>query len=114
MVTIKFAKECALNFEETDEAPHMEVISVRVKKKIFITLNEKMNRVCVRLNPVDQDVFCSFDSSVIYKVPNAWGKYGWTLIELKKIRKEMLKDAITCAYCNVAPKKLAAKYLPEL
>ncbi|MBL0341088.1 MAG: MmcQ/YjbR family DNA-binding protein [Bacteroidetes bacterium] len=114
MVTIKFAKEFALGFDETDEAPHMEVVSVRVKKKIFITLNEKMNRICVRLNPIDQDVFCSFDSSVIYRVPNAWGKYGWTLIELKKIRKEMLKDAITCAYCAVAPKKLAAKYLPEL
>ena len=35
------------------------------------------------------------------------------LIELKKIKKEMLKDAITCAYRAVAPKKLAAKYLLE-
>ena len=66
MLTIKFAREFALSFEGTDEAPHMEVVSVRVKKKIFITLNEKMNRVCVRLNPVDQDVFCSFDASIIY------------------------------------------------
>ncbi len=113
MATIQFAKEFALKFEETDEAPHMEVFSIRVKKKIFVTLNEKKNRICVRLSPVDQDVFCSFDSSIIYKVPNAWGKYGWTLIELKKIRKEMLKDAITCAYCAVAPKKLASKYLQE-
>jgi len=114
MTTFQFAKEFALTFEETDEAPHMEVISIRVKKKIFITLNEKKNRICVRLSPVDQDVFCSFDSSIIYKVPNGWGKYGWTLIELKKIRKEMLKDAITCAYCAVAPQKLGAKYLPKL
>ena len=113
MVTLQFVKEFALKFEETDEAPHMEVISVRVKKKIFITLNEEKSRVCVKLNPIDQDVFCSFDSSIIYKVPNAWGKHGWTLIELKKIKKEMLKDAITCAYRAVAPKKLAAKYLLE-
>ena len=114
MVTLNFAQEFALSFDETDEAPHMEVTAIRVKKKIFITLNSKMKRVCVKLSPIDQNVFCSFDKDIIYPVPNAWGKQGWTLIELKKIRKEMLQDAITCAYCTVAPNKLAAKYLHDI
>ena len=75
-----------------------------------MTMNAKENRICIRLNSVDQSVFASFDVSVIYPVPNAWGKYGWTLINLKKVKKEMLKDAVTTAYCHVAPPKLAAKY----
>jgi hypothetical protein len=35
------------------------------------------------------------------------------LVNFKKIKKEMLKDAITCAYCGVAPKNLAEKYISE-
>lgn len=111
MIKPHFVRQFCLSFEETDEAPHMEVTSFRVKKKIFVTLNEKENRACVKFSPEDQDVFCRFDATVIYRVPNAWGKYGWTLVNLKKVKKEMLQDAITCAYISVAPKKLAAKYL---
>ncbi len=113
MVKLDFAKEYALSFDESDEAPHMDKIAIRVKKKIFITINTKMKRVCVKLNAIDQHVFCSFNSEIIFPVPNAWGKQGWTLVYLAKIRKEMFKDIVTCAYCNVAPSKLAVKYLPS-
>jgi hypothetical protein len=111
MVSIDFVRSFCLSFDETDEAPHMEVTCFRVKKKIFITLNEKENRVCLKFTPLDQNVFCAFDSSVIYPVPNAWGRQGWTLVNLKKIKKEMFKDAATCAYITVAPKKIAQKYI---
>lgn len=64
----------------------------------------------VKLTPEDQSVFCAFDPAVICPVPGGWGKKGATFIELKKVRKTMLKDALTVAYCTVAPKKLAEKY----
>jgi len=67
----------------------------------------------VNLTPVDQSVFCSFDKSVIYPVPGRWGKKGATYIELTKIKKSMLKDALTMAYCKTAPAKLAKVYFPE-
>ncbi len=111
MISPDFVKEFALSLDGADEAPHFEHTAYRVKKKIFVTLNRKENRCCVKLNPIDQDVFCKFDAEVIWPVPNAWGKQGWTLISLKKVRKEMLKDAITTAYCTVAPPKMAAKYM---
>jgi hypothetical protein len=112
MVSIKTAKELAMAFDEVTEEPHHEVVSFKVKK-IYATLNEKEKRMTVRLNPIDQDVFCSFDNTVIYRVPNAWGKYGWTHINLAKVRKEMLMDILNVAYCTVAPKKLADKYRIE-
>lgn len=113
MVTIDQFRQLAMSFPEAEEVPHFEIPSFLVKKKIFATLNMKENRCCVRFNEVDQNVFCSFDSSVIYPVPNKWGKQGWTLINLGKIRKEMLVDALTTAYCTVAPPKLAQQFIDK-
>ncbi len=106
MINQDTCRELALSFPETSEAPHFEKPSFRVAKKIFATLNLKENRICVKLSAVDQDVFSSFDSSIIYPVPNKWGKIGWTLVDLAKVRKDMLADILMVAYCEVAPKRL--------
>ena len=62
------------------------------------------------LSPVDQSVFCAYDKAIIYPVPNKWGKKGATIVELKKVRKDLFKDALTTAYCHKAPKELSEKY----
>jgi predicted DNA-binding protein (MmcQ/YjbR family) len=110
MVTIEQARQLALAFEETEELPHFEKASFRVKKKIFATLDSKLNRCALKLTETDQSVFSAFDPAVIYPIPNKWGKQGWTFVELKKVRKDLFLDALTCSYCTVAPSKLAAKY----
>ncbi len=110
IVTIETAKQFALSFEEAVELPHFHLISFRVNKKIFATMDIENKRVCVKLSKVDQSVFSAFDKSVIYPVPNKWGLQGATYIELSKVKKPMLKDALTTAYCFIAPKKLAEKY----
>ena len=73
-------------------------------------MDEKRKRMCLMLKPVEQSVFCAFDNSVIYPVPNKWGLKGATYVELQKVKKEMLTDALTVAYCTIAPKNLAEKY----
>lgn len=110
MISINAFRQLALSFEEAQEQPHFEKSSFRVNKKIFSTLDVKNLRGVVKLSAVDQSVFCAFDKRIIYPANDAWGKQGWTIIELKKIRKSMLKDALTSSYCNVAPKRLAEKY----
>ncbi|MCX6217170.1 MmcQ/YjbR family DNA-binding protein [Spirosoma sp.] len=97
----------ALAYPETTEQPHFEKTSFRVGKKVFATYNGPYNRICVKLSELDQDAFCSFDSSVIYPVPNKWGKQGWTLINLATVQEETLIDALMMAYCEVAPTQLA-------
>lgn len=104
-------RKMALSFPETEELPHFHLTSFRVRKKIFVTMDETMKRVMVKLNPVEQSVFCSFDKTVIYPVPGGWGKKGATYIELAKVKKSMLKDALTVAWCLTAPPKLAEKYI---
>ncbi len=107
MVSIDTFRKLALSFPEATEESHFEKISFRVKKKIFATFDNIKKRACIKLSEIDQDVFSSADKTIIFPVDNKWGKQGWTLIEMSKVRKELFIDALTTAYCDVAPKKLA-------
>lgn len=107
MITIDYLRQLALSFPEATEQGHFEKTSFRVGKKIFATYDEKVNRACIKLSEIDQDVFSSAGKTAIYPVPNKWGKQGWTFVELSEIKKELLEDALTTAYCEVAPKRLA-------
>ncbi len=107
MVTIDTFSKWALALPETTEEPHFEKTSFRVKKKVFATYDEVKKRACIKLSEIDQDVFSSADRTIIFPIDNKWGKQGWTLIEMSKVRKELFVDALTTAYCEVAPKKLA-------
>ena len=113
MVSIDTFRKLALSFPEATEEPHFEKTSFRVKKKIFATYEELKNRACIKLSEIDQDVFSSADKTIIYPVDNKWGKQGWTLIDMKKVHKNLFIDALTTAYCEVAPKKLADQVRPN-
>lgn len=108
MVSIDTYREIALSFPEATEAPHFEKTSFRVKKKIFATYDDKNKRASVKLSEIDQDVFTKVDRAIIYPVDNKWGKQGWTIIEMKKVPKELFTEILIAAYCEVAPKKLSA------
>lgn len=108
MVNIETFRQTALSFPGTAEQPHFEKTSFRVGKKIFATVDVNTNQACIKLSAIDQDVFSAFDKTIIFPVPNLWGKQGWTFVNLKKIRKSMLIDALKTSYCEVAPKKLSA------
>ncbi len=105
MVDINAFRMLALSFADTAELPHFEKTSFRVKNKIFATYWEKEDRAMLVLPIIEQSVFCSYDSTVFFPVPGAWGKKGATLVELKNVRKDMLNDAVTVAYNNIAQKK---------
>ena len=109
MVNIETFRKLALSLPDTEEQPHFHLASFRVKKKIFATLWEKENRAVLKLSLIDQSVFCSYDRTVFFPVPGAWGKKGATFVELKKVRKDMFRDALTTAYNLVAAKTKKAR-----
>jgi hypothetical protein len=74
-------------------------------KKIFATFDEKNNRTVLKLNEIDQSVFCASSEMIFYPIPNKWGKQGWTIVELSKVRPEMFEDALIRSYENVISKK---------
>jgi predicted DNA-binding protein (MmcQ/YjbR family) len=103
MVTLETLRTIALSLPEVTEEPHFEKTSFRVKKKIFATYDDKLKTACIKLTDIDQSVFASA-KGIIYPVANKWGKQGWTIIEMKKVHKDLFKDALTTAYCAVAPR----------
>lgn len=113
MVSIDTFRKLALSFPDVTEEPHFEKTSFRVKKKIFATFDEIKKRACIKLSEIDQNVFSSIDKTIIFPVDNKWGKQGWTLIEMRKVKKDIFIDALTTAYCDVAPKKLADQIRPN-
>ena len=113
MVTIDIFRKIALSFPEATEEAHFEKTSFRVKKKIFATYDDIKKRACIKLSEIDQNVFSSADKTIIFPVDNKWGKQGWTLIEMNKVHKDLFIDALTTAYCEVAPKKLADQIRPK-
>lgn len=113
MVSIDTFRKLALSFPNVTEEPHFEKTSFKVKKKIFATYDLVNKRACVKLSEIDQDVFSSADKTIIFPVDNKWGTQGWTFIEMKKVNTDMFIDALTTAYCEVAPKKLAEQVRPN-
>lgn len=79
-----------------------------MKEKIFATYDEKNNRACLKLSEINQDLFSLADKSIVYPLDNKWGKQGWTMVELSKVNKSLFVAALTSAFCEVAPAKLAA------
>lgn len=108
MVDIETFRQMALALPEMSEHPHFKNKAFKVLgKKVVVTLNAAENRVCLKLSELDQYLFSAFDRTVIYPVPNKWGKQGWTLVSLANVEPETLQDALRAAYCHVAPKRLA-------
>lgn len=91
-----------------EESPHFNKKSFRIAKKIFATLDTQTAIGCVKLSEIDQSAFSAYDASIVYAVPNKWGKQGWTNIDVKRIKDEALEDILKTAYCHVAPKKWSA------
>jgi len=98
LISIDTFRQMALSLQDAVELPHFEKASFRVNKKIFATLDVEHNRACLMLSVIDQSVFCIYDPAVIFPVPNKWGLKGATFVDLKKVPKLMLKDAMTHAY----------------
>lgn len=96
----------ALAFPGASEEPHFEKTSFRVRKKIFATMSPEKAEVVLKLSPLEQTVFSDASGGAIYPVANKWGQQGWTVVLLKNVKPDMLRDALTCSYRCVAPKKL--------
>jgi len=99
MADLETARQIALSQLDAEEFDHFGRPAFRIKKKrVFATLWPNENRMMVKLTPVDQSVFHSFDPTIFYPVPNKWGLKGATFIELAKVRRDKLEDAIRTAW----------------
>ncbi|MDX1910143.1 MAG: MmcQ/YjbR family DNA-binding protein [Saprospiraceae bacterium] len=110
MITAAEFRAFALSLPEVEEAPHFELVSFRIKKKIFATLNAPHGRATLRFTPETQDIFSHVSNGALFPVPNKWGHYGWTHLVLDATEHELLEDALRNAWWETAPDALRKKY----
>ncbi|MEO8772215.1 MAG: MmcQ/YjbR family DNA-binding protein [Ferruginibacter sp.] len=106
MVSIENFRKMALLLPEATESLHFDKPSFRIKNKIFATLHLSNKIAMLKLSLVQQSVFSDIDRTIIYPVPGGWGRQGATFVELAKVKKEILKEALVCAWRNTASKTL--------
>jgi hypothetical protein len=108
MISIETARSMALSLPQVAEKAHFQLPDFRVGGKIFASLHTDKQLMMVKLPVREQSVFCAFDETVIFPVPGGWGRKGATFINLKKVKKAMLMDALQVAWKHTASKKTAA------
>lgn len=81
----------------------------RVKNKIFASQPDE-TRLVVKLTPEQQEIMCSAEPEMLQPVKGGWGRQGWTSVMLAAVDATTLRSALTTAWRNVAPKKLAATF----
>jgi hypothetical protein len=104
-------RRLALAMPETTESAHMDHPDFRVRGKVFATLGyPAKGRGMVRLTPEQQHYFSKDYPDIFIPVKGAWGRRGATSVHLKVVRKETLQKAISAAWRNTAPKRLAEQF----
>ncbi len=110
MADLESARTIALSHAETEEFQHFDHPAFRIRKgKIFATLWLKENKMMVKLRPLDQSIFHTYDPRIFYPVPNKWGLQGATFVELGKVRQDMLEDIIQLAWQTAGLKNAKSK-----
>jgi hypothetical protein len=100
----------ALSLPEVEQMPHFEKTSFRIKKKIFVTYNLEEARACFKLNENLQSIYCNFDKTNIWAVPNKWGKMGWTLAKIQNLPDDLINDMLNMSFETVTIKKKKNTY----
>ena len=105
-------RQLALSFPETVASVHMGHPDFRVGGKIFATLGYPDNRWgMVKLTPEQQEMFVTSEPAAFIPVKGAWGLRGSTHVHLRAAKKPSVRSALTEAWRNTAPPRLAKQFL---
>ena len=100
-------RRLALSLPEADEAAHMGHPDFRIGGKIFATLGyPDRSWGTVGLTPEQQEFFVGAAPEMFVSVKGGWGKRGATSVRLRAARTGPVREALTAAWRNRAPKRL--------
>jgi hypothetical protein len=100
-------RQLAMSFPEVIESAHMHHPDFRVGGRIFATLGyPHENSAMVKLSSDEQKEFVRRNQGVFAPVKGAWGRQGATNIDLPAARIKIVREALTAAWRNTAPKRL--------
>src|SRR5258707_3498 len=104
MATARDWRRMAMALEGTSEAPHFDRTAFKVAR-IYVTLAADGKTANFKFTPDEQEFKCILAPEAFAPVPNAWGKQGWTVATLAKLKAAELKLALEIAWQHALPKK---------
>lgn len=99
-------RKLALSFAGTEESAHMGHPDFRVGGKVFATLQPAKGMGMVSLSTEQQEIFIKVAPEIFEPVPGGWGRKGATYVRLSAASKKIVRDALSSAWRNRAPRKL--------
>jgi hypothetical protein len=104
-------RKLALSFPEAIESAHMRHPDFRVGGRIFATLGyPDEESATVKLSSDDQKEFVRTSPGIFTPVKGAWGRQGSTIVYLPAATIDIVREALTAAWRNTAPKRLSKNH----
>lgn len=101
----------ALSLPEAAQSSHAGASDIRVRGKIFAQPPGKpVGLALIKLTSEQQEMMCSAEPDVFIPEAGHWGRAGWTRLAVELADDATVRSALWAAWCNVAPKSLAAAH----
>jgi hypothetical protein len=110
MVTAAEFRKLSLALPEVEEKSHFEQPDFRVRNKIFSDMSPDGSRGTLKMTPDMQCMLLDAAPETFSPAAGAWGRAGWTHVELARIERAALADVLREAWRLVAPKRLVAAH----
>ncbi len=112
-MTADHFRRIALGMEGAIEREHMGHPDFRVNGRIFATIHVDHRHGMVKLTPVQQAHVVREHGSVFEPEAGAWGRSGCTRVRLDAVDEDVLGDAMTLAWQNIATQAPRAPSRPR-
>lgn len=92
------------------EGAHRGNPDFRVGGRVLATFWIEEERLVLRLSLEAQEAFCEAEPDLFQPLDGAWGRRGWTNLDLADCEEETLREALLAAWRVTAPAGLVTRY----
>jgi hypothetical protein len=103
-------RKLAMALPAVEEKSHFGKPDFRVRGKIFAGLSQDGKQGTLKLPPEVQAMVLDAKPKAFSPAAGAWGRSGWTYVQLSRVRLAELEALLVTSWRLVAPRRLAQAY----
>jgi hypothetical protein len=108
-VTVAQLRKLALSFPGTEEGTSYGTLAFRVRKKLWLRLQENDVTLVVKSTWEERDTLMESDPKTFF-ITDHYENYEWVLVDLKRISRDALEDVLEGSWRRLASKKMTAEF----